>query len=331
MTDVLIIGTGIAGMLAAHVLQEQGALVKLVDKGHYPGGRLASRDIGPGLADHGAQFFTVRNNRFESWVQRWQDEGLVYEWSRGWSNGSLAVSPTDGFPRYAVQGGMRRLGQHLAAGLDAHQDVQITRVGLEGQDWVAQDTAGETYTARALLLTPPVPQSLTLLDAGKVPLHGADRTALEQITYGPCLAGMFWLDTPARMPEPGAVQRPNAPIAWIADNRRKGISPNATVITVHAGPDYSRLLWNAPDWEVLVALAGTLRLYQTLDTNVIEQHLHRWRYSQPTSQLLHNHLLGRGDHHPLLAFAGDAFGSPRVEGAALSGLAAGTTLAARLG
>ena len=40
-------------------------------------------------------------------------------------------------------------------------------------------------------------------------------------------------------------QRPDADFAWFADNRRPGISPDATVITVHAGGDWSAAHYDA--------------------------------------------------------------------------------------
>ncbi len=76
-TDVLIVGAGLAGLMAANALQNQGRQVTVVDKGRSVGGRLATRRMGPGRADYGAQFFTVRTETFQSWVDRWVPASLV--------------------------------------------------------------------------------------------------------------------------------------------------------------------------------------------------------------------------------------------------------------
>jgi predicted NAD/FAD-dependent oxidoreductase len=323
--DVLIVGAGITGLMAGRMLQERGLRVVLVDKGRSVGGRLATRRIGPGRADHGAQFFTVRTPELQAWIDRWLAEGLVFRWSSGWSNGSLSHDKPDGHPRYAVRGGLNALAKRLAQGLDARVDVRLVALTAIKNGWQAQDENGRLYTGWALLLTPPVPQSLALLDKGEVHLSSKDRAGLERIAYAPCLAGMFWVDGLVHLPEPGALQRPDALISWIADNQRKGISPEATLITVHAGPVYSRQLWDAPEAEVLGTLREGLQPFLDPTATIREAQLKRWRYALPTT--LHPEQYLVAGCVPTLVFAGDAFGWPRVEGAALSGLAAGDAIA----
>lgn len=326
--DVLIVGAGLAGLMAARELQSRGLRALLLEKGRSVGGRLATRRVGPGRADHGAQFFTVRSPEFRPWVERWQAEGLVFVWSTGWSDGSLAETPSDGHPRYAVRGGMNALAQHLAQGLDVRAETQVAALAPKANGWQVADQAGHTYSGRGLLLTPPVPQSLALLAASGIVLADRDRDRLESIEYAPSLAGIFWLDQPLRLPEPGAMQRSNAPIAWMADNQRKGISPEAVLATVHAAPEISEAAWQMPETAVLESLFEGLQPFLQPGTQVLEQQLKRWRYALPTQSYPERMLLADG---PLpLAFAGDAFGGPRVEGAALSGLAAGQKLADRL-
>lgn len=327
--DVLIIGAGMAGLMAAYMLQKESDLAVLVlDKGRGVGGRMATRRIDGGRADHGAQFFTVRHERFQNWVDRWDDQGLVYEWSYGWSDGSVLPRASDGHPRYAVDGGMAALPTLLARDLDVRYPVRIQCVERRNGSWAARADDGEEYIASALVLTPPVPQSLRLLDAGNVRLADDDRAALERIEYAPCLAGLFHVTGGVHLPEHGAVQRPDADITWIADNTRKGISPDARIITVHAGPEYSAEHYDDPDEEILQSLRAGVDVFSTPDTKILEAQLKRWRYALPTT--LHDERCLTAHHLPLLVFAGDAFKEPRVEGAALSGLTAADTLLRRL-
>lgn len=327
-TDVLIVGAGIAGLMAAHALRERGLRVTLFDQGRSVGGRLATRRIGQGRADHGAQFFTVRTQDFQKWIDRWLAAGLIFRWSTGWSNGSFLPTPADGYPRYAVHGGMNALAKHLADGLDTRVNVKIAAVMPADDGWRIQNENRQIHIGKALLMTPPVPQALALLDAGDTTLTPDDRKALEQIAYAPCLSGLFMVHGPVYLPEPGALQRPDEPISWMADNHRKGISPDETLVTVHASPDYSRQLWDVSDMDALKMLQAGLQPFLRSVADIGEVQLKRWRYALPTALYPRRTMIAAD--LPPLAFAGDAFGEPRVEGAAMSGWTAGQTLAGKL-
>jgi len=326
-SDVLIIGAGMSGLTAARLLTDAGKRVVVVDKGRSVGGRLATRRIGEGQADHGAQFFTVRDPAFKAHVDRWIQEGVVFEWSRGWSDGSL-VDTRDGHPRYAVRGGMNQLARALADGLDVRVGIEISAIHRITDGWQAEDINGRHFTAKALILACPVPQSLALLDAGKVPLEPEDREALDAIRYEPCITGIFLVDHEASLPNPGAIQRPGAQVIWIGDNKRKGLS-SLPLLTVQANPNYSRALWDRRDDEIINSMRIDLMPFIGENARILEGEIKRWRYALPVQ--LHPEPTLIALNLPLLAFAGDAFGQPRVEGAFLSGRAAGEAIRDLLG
>jgi predicted NAD/FAD-dependent oxidoreductase len=190
--------------------------------------------------------------------------------------------------------------------------------------WEVVAGNGHSYQSRALLLTPPVPQSLALLKAGEVPLALKDRDALGKISYAPCISGLFWIEGEVLLPKPGALQRPEATISFLADNQQKGISPEATIITAHANPMLSKIWFEAPKGELVGLFLGELRPFLSQNSTVKAHHIHRWRYALPLITHPQRTLLAEG--LPPLAFAGDAFNGPRIEGAALSGLSAAATL-----
>lgn len=327
--DVVIVGAGLCGLMAGAVLAERGLRVVLLDKGRSVGGRLATRRIGAGCADHGAQFFTVRSPIFGAWVERWRASGIVYPWATGWSDGSLAATTPDGHPRYAVRGGMNALAKHLAAqvaeqGAEIFTDVRVTAVAPQGDGWLLTSHDGRRFTVAAVVMTAPAPQTLALLDAGATPLTANDRASLARICYAPSLCGLYVVEGEVQLPAPGAVQRPAADFAWIADNRRKGISPDATVITVHASSEWSAAHYDAPDAELSAAFERALRPWLAADAWIAEEQIKRWRYAAPT--VLHPERLLRIEAHAPLLLGGDAFGASRVEGAALSGLAMGSEM-----
>ena len=311
----LVIGAGIAGLLAARALQQRGIQVTVLDKGRGVGGRMATRRIGSAVFDHGAQFFTARDPQFFAHVQSWLEAGVAHEWSRGFA-GPEGVAAADGHSRFRGATGMTSVPKHLALDLEILLGHRVVSVATAGSRWTVTTDTGARFNSDALVLTAPAPQSRAMLSVGSVELPSTARAALESIQYDPCIALMVQ-PKESRVPEPGGLQLPGEPLSWIADNRRKGLSA-CEAVTLHAGPGFSRTQWDAPDREIvsdLLAVAAPWISEPVSDTQV-----HRWRYAKPTV-LYPERCLTLATPLPI-AFAGDAFGAPRVEGAALSGLAA---------
>lgn len=323
-TQVLIVGAGLSGVMAARRLQAEGISVTVLDKGRSVGGRMATRRLADGKADTGAQFFTARTDTLKQEISGWQEAGLVRVWGHGWSDGSLKRTRGDGHPRYVVDGGMNALVKYLAADLnDVRVNVKIKNIQWRESDWLLEDEDGNHYSGNVLLLTPPVPQSLALLAAGHITLTDKDQKALQRIDYGPCLCGLFVVDGEVNLPDPGAMQNFEETVYWLADNERKGISEKR-IITIHAEARYSRQHYDAPDEEILAFLQDALMPYLSDPTQIIESQLKKWRYSVPLTTHPHDYLVV--ENLPAV-FAGDAFGGRgRVEGAFLSGLAAADAL-----
>jgi predicted NAD/FAD-dependent oxidoreductase len=288
---------------------------------------MATRRIGEGNFDHGAQFFTVRGERFAGLVEGWLAAGAAEEWARGFAD-ATGERNEDGYPRYRGSEGMTSIPKHLARGLDVQTGERAVRAEHGGEGWEVACESGLRVAGAALLLTAPVPQSLDLVESGSYTLPDSVRRQLEVISYDPCLALMALLDGPTGVPEPGGVQIKGEPLDWIGDNRRKGIS-QAPAVTIHAGPEWSRAHFEDDEAEItrsLLALAGD-RLGTDLEAMVVGTSLARWRYSWVTQSYPEPCLVA--SEEPPLLFCGDAFGQPKVEGAALSGLAAADRLLGR--
>jgi hypothetical protein len=317
--DCVIVGAGIAGLVAGRTLHARGISLVIVDKGRGVGGRLATRSFEGGRFDYGAQFFTVRNPAFRPLVDEWLSAGIVTPWSDGFVLPDGKLKNT-GEVHYRGVGGMRMIAKHLAHNLDVRSQIEVTAISIEKGRWKVLDASGNAFLGKSLILTPPVPQSLALLNAGNVPLAKSVQRELSMFTYNPCIAVMAGLHGPSRIPSPGGIWFSGEPLAWVADNTQKGICPGAgagSSITLHAGPDFSRA-----HWDDATRTAGFLlqKVAPWLGARVKHFQTHRWRFSQPTH--IHNEPALSVHCPEQLVFAGDAFGGPRVEGATLSGLAA---------
>jgi predicted NAD/FAD-dependent oxidoreductase len=347
---VVVVGAGLAGLVAAGEVAATGRPVILLEQAASVGGRLATwtadgvpaRATGNGSAstraDLGAQFFTVRSEAFGHLVDDLVAKGIVYEWCRGFNE-------VDGFPRFAAHGGMRALAEYLAeqlptplVDLRTGHPVEVVAPagaggGRGGGGKGAADTGGpgrwrvagpgwEVFGV-AVLLTCPVPESLALLSTDSLAQVDARRLeGLRAIDYHRVLAVAAVLDRPSAVPPPGARQLGEGPFSFVADNAAKGVSARP-VVTLHVAHDLSADRWEEPTDRLL---ADLLRLGRPWlgDADVLEARLERWRWSGPVTPWPDRYC----EAAPGLVLAGDAFGGPKVEGAYLSGAAAGTHLAA---
>lgn len=324
LLDVLVIGAGIAGLTAARVLDAAGQSVLVLDKARGVGGRMATRRIdtpeGTAVFDHGAQFFTARGKAFRAQVERWRADGAAHTWCHGFATQDGAT--VDGHPRYRGAPSMTGPAKALSDGLALQLRTRVAALRREHGAWRVEAEDGRRWQARSLVLTPPVPQALALLDAGAVTLPRPARQLLEAVDYDPCLALLAALDGPAGVPPPGGVVLAGEPLSVVVDNQRKGISA-LPALTLHATPEWSREHFDAaPEWvrDVLLEAAapwlGSAR--------VTAWQLHRWRYSLSLHRHPESHLLVLGP--PPVAFAGDGFGGALVEGAVESGTKAAAAL-----
>ena len=158
---IVVVGAGIAGLIAAQLLSKSGHDVVVVDKGRSPGGRIATRRIDDATLDHGAQFFTVRDSLFESHVSEWIASGVVTEWCRGFDT---TAQNNDGYPRYRGVRGMTDIAKHLAQGLDVRCNTLAFSIARGATSkWQLKIDDGSVLDADAIIVTCPLPQAYALL------------------------------------------------------------------------------------------------------------------------------------------------------------------------
>jgi predicted NAD/FAD-dependent oxidoreductase len=313
--DILIIGSGLAGLSAASKLSSKGLNVVVIDKGRGVGGRLAARRIGDAVFDNGAQFFTARSKEFQACVNQWVKAGVAEQWYKSYPG------QPNGHPRYRGVPTMVSIAKYLAKEQNYLQSTRAESLSHDGCLWRVQLESKEVIVARSVIITSPVPQTLDLLNQGDTQLSSPIVERLQKIQYESCIAVMAVLDGPTSLADPGALALKQGPIAWISDNHKKGASP-IPAITIHASGDYSAEYFKHDKLTVGRELIEHARpLFG--DANVLDFQVHGWLYSKPTITDDDACLLVSIEQNmPPLVLAGDAFSGPRFEGAVLSGWSA---------
>ena len=210
---VVVVGAGLAGIAAARTLRAAGVEVRVLDRGHRVGGRMASRRYGDRVADIGASYFTVSDPAFEAVVEDWRRRGLARGWTDTFAvSAGGALSAKTGPLRWAAPGGLRSLVEDLAVGLDVREQT-VTRIG--------PGPTVDDEPAAAVLLAMPDPQARRLLDDS----FEAERAALDD-PFEPVLAlTARWSER--RWPDvDGVFVSENPVLTWIADDGRRRETPH---------------------------------------------------------------------------------------------------------
>jgi renalase len=315
--NVAVVGAGIAALAAARALADRGHAVKVFERGRVPGGRVATRVIQPielprGLSgelafDYGAQYFTVRDDRFSERAAEWERDKVISKWTgrivsfdgEGWEDVSPSATATgdrDSTNRYVGTPGMSAIATALAAGLDIDFNTNIESL----------DTLLAQFD-RVIVATPPDrAQALGI----KVP----------PVTMKPCWAVMAAFDERVAARFDAAFVTGSA-IGWIARNSSKP-KRNWKIDTwvAHASTAWSEAhLDDRPDdvgaflmeaFEDLISAGLPKAFYATV---------HRWRYATADPPLAVGAIR---DGNPRITLCGDWCNGSRIEDAYLSGLAA---------
>jgi len=299
---VAIIGAGMTGLSCARVLKHAGLDPVIFDKGRGIGGRLATRRTPDGLRfDHGAQYFTARDDDFRALVAQSRAAGATQLWDDGSGRDHFVGTP-----------GMSGIAKFLAQDLDVRLGAEVTGVTSDNVGWTVS-VDSRTYHFKHLIITVPAPQALRLLG----PDHPL-APVIDSVRISPCLTLMAAFSSD--QPEPFRSRRdPEDPIAWIAQNSTKPGRPERACWVAQASTVWSVENLERDLHEIRDLMLPLLCERIGADPATIHHAAaHRWRYAK-TAEPLERSFLHSDDRS--LHIGGDWCLGARVEAAWSSGTA----------
>jgi predicted NAD/FAD-dependent oxidoreductase len=314
---VAIVGAGIAGLCCARELQAAGLSVVVFDKSRGVGGRVATRRGEEGAVfDHGAQYFTVKDPRFQQQVDDWLSAGVVARWPAriGTLRGGIWTPAEAETSRYVGVPAMTAIAKQMASDLEIHFQTPIQSIAHDNGHWkLVSDQERMFGPFDAVLSTAPAPQTKSILGE-----YAALFAGIERVEISPCWALKLVLAEPLPVPMDGAFVE-DCPLSWIARNSSKpGRARVPECWVLHASPAWSKAhLEEAAESVADKLLAEFWGALGTTPAQHLAADAHRWRYALPIETLAERCVY---DRDLRLGVGGDWCGGPRVEGAYLSGL-----------
>lgn len=343
---VAVIGAGMAGIACARTLAQAGLQVTVFEKSRGFGGRMATRQSAFGSFDHGVQYFTVRDARFERAL------ATTPQVVRPWSANAVRVLDEHGRvveaalparePHWVAVPGMNALVRAWAQPLvDAgvvHLQTRVWRIERDTPDagasarrpaaqrkrWqlrCAGDDGTETLHGGfdAVLLALPSVQARELLEQSQVAPSLLEATA--GVSVAPCWTLMLAFpqaQQPSTLgPQWNAALSTHHRIAWLARESSKPQRDPIERWTVQAGAAWSREHLEDDPARVQAKLLKAFAEVTGIHAEPQHAQVHRWRYAKTDVPLGRSHLW---DARERIGLGGDWCLGHRVEHAFVSGL-----------
>jgi renalase len=332
MTDVAVIGAGIAGLICAQQLTQAGYSVRVVEKSRGLGGRVATRRLYGTCADHGACYLKPKGELLKRFVELLHQRHFLEVWTGKVYNfkhdSGLTIANTSvPTPQYIAPAGMSAVAKFLAQGLDIllnHRVIGITPTP-ENSWRLTLESSHEELTAACVVIAIPAPQAFMLLEPLADIIDTTFLNKLRSVEFDSCLSVMAGYPDPSpELPDWKAVTFiDDADLAWIGLDSSKRPNSQQPVFVVQSSANFARSHDQTQDLHLagqsmLQSAAQSLQL-PWLKTPEWMQ-VHRWRYAFP-SRPWTEVCLPANTSIPLVC-SGDWCGGNLVEGAMLSGLAA---------
>ena len=334
---IAVVGAGIAGITCARTLTQAGHHVTVFEKSQSASGRMSTRETEFGSFDHGTQYFTVRDARFEKALAT--ASGLVRPWSANTVRildelgrvvaASLPAKESHWVATPGMNALVRQWAQPLADDEKLMLGNQVTRIEtdkLHPQCWQLQTEGPGAQSSvhsgfDAVVLAIPSPQAHSLLEASdKAP---SLRTELAGVSVAPCWTLMVAFPQALQPtlshlgPQWNAARSTHHRIAWLA---RESSKPGRGPIerwTVQASPEWSFRHLEDDAERVKGKLLKAFAEVTGIRTEPQHAQAHRWLYAQTDTPLGKTHVW---DENARIGLCGDWCLGHRVEDGFVSGL-----------
>lgn len=318
--SVAVVGAGVAGASAVRELIDRNVTVECFEKSRGSGGRASTRrvELESGRTahfDHGAQYFTVRNDQFARFVKNGQRTDSIDRWNPrlGVREDGDIHPKQDENTRYVARPGMSSLADELLGEFKPRYStrVQSLESADAGQRLVTEQ--GSAHVFDAVIVTAPPAQSADLVRSISPELTEVCESTTLQPTWAvlvnvPIQQNVKW----------DALFVNDGPLNWVAHNSSKPGRPDSGSWVLHASHEWSRTNVEESPEEVTETLLEEWQSILEVNNRAkpTYQSAHRWLYAKAEDPDNEGTVI---DEENNIALAGDWLSNNRIEGGFLSG------------
>ncbi|KPQ01503.1 FAD-dependent oxidoreductase [Marinobacter sp. HL-58] len=311
---IAIVGSGLAGLTAALLLQRNNLEVTVFEKSRGPGGRMAAKRVPGGSADIGAQYFTARNPSFLEFLGQYAGESSFGAW-RGRFGYQNSEGKWESFPdedRYVGIPRMTAITRKLSETVELRTQTRIQRLVPDARAWVLQDTDGRSHGPfDAVIITAPPAQARDIVTNSQ--LHDLAAELDDPVLHiQPCWACAAYFKEPLSVSY-DAMRCQSDVLYWVANNSSKpGREDSGQWWVLHANPEWSRDNEHTCAEQVADAMVCAFQQVAGCSVKPDDAVTHRWLYAK-SSSTDNPGFRWFGDQR--IGLAGDWLSGGRVEGA----------------
>lgn len=279
MVKIAVIGAGLGGLIAARLLNNL-ADVSVFEKARGVGGRMSTRRSEPYFFDHGAQYFTVQSDLFQSFIDPLIARGVIENWKPRCVHldGAQIVERRKNVADelyYVGVPGMNSVAKFLAKDLSISLNTKITKLEHDIK-WNMTDETGRVYNGFDWVISSiPAPQAADLIPQKFKYYKDISRTEMRG-----CYALMLGFEHSLSLGF-DAAHVMNSDLSWIAVNNHKPRRSGAVSLIVHSSEDYA-------DTHIEDDRMDVMRHMVTETSRVLGQDIdcadyktiHLWRYAK---------------------------------------------------
>ena len=280
---LVIIGAGLAGVSLA--LRCRDAMqVTLIEKSRGVAGRMSTRRLDDQVFDHGAQYFTIRDDRFAAMLAPYMKAGVVAPWQarivtvgadRKPQKRDMPTPPMIALP------GMTGLVKAMAEGLEIMTVTEAAAITRHGTGWQISDRDNQPIIDADMVVTAiPAPQARRML-----PPNCDFLSRLDDVRMQGCFTFMLGYDEDLGLAWDATFVE-DSPLGFVANNTARPEHGGGTALTVQTTNLWAEDRLDLATEDIEAALTKALADHLGIDAGAaMRRRLHRWRYASVSQPL----------------------------------------------